>query len=63
MVTDEFRGVEVGSLEEIIPAGVKNKWASQEMADAHSLSATSMASGRSSDPELSMLQEQVAPRT
>lgn len=61
MVADEFRGVDLGNLEQLVPAGVKNKWASQEMAHAHDLSMASMNAGRSTGSDLSMLQEQVSP--
>lgn len=62
MVTDEFRGADLGSLEEVAPAGVKNKWASQEMADMHDMSTDSaMVGGAADGSDYSVLQEQVVP--
>jgi hypothetical protein len=59
MVSDEFKGAELGSME-AVPAGVSYKWASQEMAHAPDLSMASMAAGRAmSNGDITMLQEQV----
>ena len=63
MVTDEFKTSDLGSLEEKVPAGFKNKWALQEMAHAHSQGLDSAMVGTAGGSDISMLQEQVSPKS
>ena len=65
MVEDEFKGRPISEAVKAVPSGVTYKWASQEMAHAHSpeLSTHSMARTHSGlrERDMSSRQEQVRP--